>query len=63
MEPKKYTQFGTFSVIAMGSALIFCLVLPVITGLNNLAPVGIMGFVVLTLLICLLIFYKLTITT
>jgi hypothetical protein len=59
MEQKKYTQFGTFSVIALGSALIFCIAIMIIIGFNDLAPVGIMGFVVLTLLICLLIFYKL----
>jgi len=62
METKKYTQFGAFTVIALSSALIFCIVIMIITGLNDLAPIGIMGFVVMTLLICLLIFYKLTIT-
>jgi len=62
METKKYTQFGTFSVIALGSCLIFCIVIMIITGFSDLAPVGIMGSVVLTLFICLLIFYKLTIT-
>lgn len=62
METKKYTQPGTFSIISIGSALILCIVIMIITGLNDLAPVGIMGFVVMTLLICLLIFYKLTIT-
>lgn len=62
MVTKKYTQFGTFSLIAMGSALIFCIVMMIITGFNDLAPFGILSFVVMTLLICLLIFYKLTIT-
>ena len=62
MESKKYIQFGTFSVITLGSALIVCLTLMVIIGFYDFAPIGIMGFVVLILLICLLIFYKLTIT-
>jgi hypothetical protein len=62
METKKYSQFGTFAVISLGSALIFCIVIMIRTGLHDVAPVGILGFVVLTLLICLLIFYKLTIT-
>jgi len=62
METKKYTQFGTFTVIVLGSALIICIVIMIIAGFKDLVPIGIMGFVVLILLICLLIFYKLTIT-
>ena len=62
MEQKNYTQIGTFSIISIGAGLIFCIVIIIITGLNDLAPVGIMGSVGMILLICLLIFYKLTIT-
>lgn len=61
METKKYTQFGTLSVIALGSALILCIVIMILTGFNGFAPLGIISFVLITLLICLLIFYKLTI--
>jgi hypothetical protein len=61
METKEYTQFGTLSVIVMGSCLIICIVMMVISGLNDLAPVGILSFVAFVMLICLLIFYKLTI--
>jgi len=59
---KTYTQYGTFSIIAMVIAIIFCTGLLLITGLNEIIPVLIVGFVVLTLIMCLLIFYKLTIT-
>jgi hypothetical protein len=62
METKKYTQFGTFSVIVIGFAIILCIVIMVIAGLNDIAPIGIMGFVILTLGFFLLSFYKLTIT-
>jgi len=62
METKKYTQPGTFSIISIGSALILCIVIMIITGLNDLVPVAIMSSVFMILLICLLIFYKLTIT-
>jgi hypothetical protein len=62
METKKYTQVGTFSIISIGFAVIICIVIMTITGLNDLAAVGIMASVVMILLICLLIFYKLTIT-
>ena len=61
METKKYPQFGTFSVIVLGSSLIFCIVMMIISGFNDLAPIGILGSVSITMLICLLIFYKLTI--
>jgi len=62
METKKYTQFGTFSMIVIGFSIIICIVIMVIAGLNNIAPIGIMGFVILTLVFFLLSFYKLTIT-
>lgn len=61
MEIKKYTQFGTLSVIVMGSCLIICIVMMIISGFNDLASIGILSFVALIMLICLLIFYKLTI--
>ena len=62
METKKYTQSGTFSIIVIGFAIIICAVIMVISGLNYIAPIGIMGFVILTLVFFLLSFYKLTIT-
>ena len=62
METKKYTQIGTFSIISIGAGLIFCIIIMIIAGPDDPVAVGIMGFVVLTLLICLLVFYKLTIT-
>jgi hypothetical protein len=61
METKKYTQFGTLSVIVMSSCLIFCIVMMLISGFNDIAPIGVLSFVALIMIICLLIFYKLTI--
>jgi multisubunit Na+/H+ antiporter MnhB subunit len=62
MEPKKYTQFGIFSMIGIGSAIVLCSVIMIIAGLNNIAPIEIMGVVILPLVFFLLTFYKLTIT-
>jgi len=62
METKKYTQFGTFSIIVIGFAIILCIVLMIIAGLNEIAPIGFMGVCILTLVFFLLSFYKLTIT-
>jgi hypothetical protein len=61
METKKYTQFGILSVIVLGSCLLICIVIMILFRFNDLAPVGILGFVALVMIICLLIFYKLTI--
>jgi hypothetical protein len=61
METKKYTQFGTLSVVVMGSCLTFCIVMMIVSGFNDLSPIGILGFIALIMIICLLIFYKLTI--
>lgn len=61
MTPKKYTQFGTLSVSVLLPVLIFCIVMIIITGFDEIAPALILLFVIVTLLVCLLIFYKLTI--
>lgn len=58
---KKYTQLGTFSIVVMLSAIIFCTGLLFVTGFDEAMPAIILGFVILTFIICLLIFYKLTI--
>jgi hypothetical protein len=62
METKKYTQFGIFSIIVISFAITLCIGIMIIAGLNDIAPVGIMGVVILTLVFFLLSFYKLTIT-
>lgn len=59
---KKYTQSGTFSVIVMISALIFCTGVFSAVGFDEIMPVIIFVFVMLTFIVCILIFYKLTIT-
>ena len=61
MIPKKYTQFGTFSVAVMLPILIFLVIMLIITGLNDPVPAIVMIFVIVSLIVCLLIFYKLTI--
>lgn len=61
METKKYTQFGTFSVVIMLPLLLLFTVLLIKSGLENTPDFYIHIFLVLTFLICLLIFYKLTI--
>lgn len=59
---KSWTQTGTFSLIISLLSIIFCLALLFITGFDEAFPVIIVGSVILLLAICLLIFYKLTIT-
>jgi hypothetical protein len=61
METKKYTQRGTFSIIVLTPFLIMSLVLILITGFKDLMIFSLLLFIALTFLICLLIFYKLTI--
>jgi hypothetical protein len=62
METKKYTQFGTFLVIIMFPLLIMFMVMLFKSGFKNDWECYIHLFLVFTLLISLLIFYKLTIT-
>jgi hypothetical protein len=57
----KFTQFGTLSVTVLGAGLIFCIIMMIIIGPEDLTVIGITGLVALILLICLLIFYNLTI--
>jgi hypothetical protein len=61
METRKFTQFGTFSVVIMLPLLILFSALLIKAVLSNTPDYYIHIFLVLTFLICLLIFYKLTI--
>ena len=64
MEPKKFTQTGTFSIAVFIPALAFLIFLFfkfLKTGAGDTGPLIVLAFVLLTLLLCLLIFYKLTI--
>jgi hypothetical protein len=61
MEKRKFTQFGTFSVAVMLPIFVFVLVMMFTAGLNDPIQAAIFGVVALTFLICLLVFYKLTI--
>jgi hypothetical protein len=61
METKKFTQFGTFSVAVMLPIFVFVLAMMFTAGLNDPVQAVIFGVIALTFLICLLIFYKLTI--
>ncbi|MBK7627143.1 MAG: hypothetical protein IPJ16_08090 [Bacteroidales bacterium] len=62
MVNKTYTQFGKFSVAVMLPIFILSLIMLVCIGFDELITVFTFGFVLLTLLICLLTFYKLTIS-
>jgi hypothetical protein len=62
METKRYTQFGTFSVIVLFPLLIFFIIMICISGFKDATMVTIFSFIILTFLICLLTFYKLSIS-
>jgi len=61
MPVKKYTQSGTFSIFVLIPVLLLCILLMFITGVDEPVTVIIFSFIILTFIICLLIFYKLTI--
>jgi hypothetical protein len=62
MEIKKYIQVGTFSVIVIIPFFILTLYMIFSAGFKDLVQVSILGIVAIILFICLLIFYKLTIS-
>lgn len=59
---KTYSQFGKFSVIILLPLFIITLLLLLLNGFDDGVMDVTFGFVVLTILICLLIFYRLTIS-
>lgn len=61
MTSKRFTQFGIFSVAVMLPIIIFLIIMLIVTGFNDPVPAIILIFVIITIIICLLIFYKLTI--
>jgi len=61
METKKYTQFGTFSVTIMLPLFLLFSGLLIKSGLSNSPDFYILLILVIVFLICLLVFYKLTI--
>jgi hypothetical protein len=61
MTSKTYTQFGTFSVAVLLPIFILLTIILIITGFNDAMPAMVLIFVIVTILVCLLIFYKLTI--
>jgi len=62
MVTKTYSQFGKLSVAVMLPLLILSVIMLICIGFDELITIVTFIFVILTLLICLLIFYKLTIT-
>jgi len=62
METKKFTQFGTFTVIIMSILLIVFAVLLLAHGFLPDQETYLNVFLVLTAMACLIIFYKMTIT-
>jgi hypothetical protein len=61
MPVKKYTQNGIFSVMVLLIVLAICIVMFFVAGIDEPITAVIFSFIVLTLIICLLVFYKLTI--
>ncbi len=61
MPVKKYTQSGIFSVLVLLPVMLFCIVMIFITGIDEPITVVIFTLIILTFIVCLLIFYKLTI--
>jgi PPE-repeat protein len=62
METRQFTQSGKFSVAILLPLLLINLVLIFVAGHNDLSMAMVFGFASLLLLICLLTFYKLTIS-
>ena len=61
METKKFTQFGTFYVIVMLPIFIFSLIMLFMKGFDNFVMGAVFSVLAVSLLICLLIFYKISI--
>lgn len=61
METKKYTQVGTFSLIVLTPILIFSLIMVFFSGSKDPVLVSVFCILALSMIMCLLIFYKLTI--
>jgi hypothetical protein len=62
METKKFTQFGTFTVVIFLSLLIFSTVMIFTFGSNDKTQLSVYGFMSIISLICLLLFYQLSIS-
>lgn len=62
MAKHNFTQIGTFSLAIMVPLFIFSLIIIFIPGIRDSGGVYATVFVALTLLVCLLIFYKITIS-
>ena len=61
MEMRKFTQFGTLSVSFILPFMLLSVILLIVSGFNNPGEILFFGFISLIFLVCLLIFYKLTI--
>ena len=62
METKKYIQFGTVSVVILLPLFLLFAVLAIKSALANSSELIVLGIVAFTFFLCLLTFYKLTIT-
>jgi len=58
---KKFTQPGFFSIMVLLPIMILCIVMLIITGKDEPAVMIIFSFIILTFILCLLVFYKMTI--
>jgi len=61
MPVKKYTQTGIFTIVVLLPIMLFCIIMLFITGIDEPITVVIFTLIILTFVVCLLTFYKLTI--
>lgn len=62
MEPRKYTQIGTMSILISAPLFLFFSGMAINSGLTNRSDFMILGFISILMLLCCLTFYKITIT-
>ena len=61
MQVKKYTQSGIFSMVVLLSVLLMCIIMLLMSGVDEPVLITIISLVILTVVICFLVFFKLTI--
>jgi hypothetical protein len=61
METNKFSQFGKYSVMVLLPIMVFFIIMMFVSGFDDTAGIIFFGFMIVTFLICLLMFYKITI--
>jgi hypothetical protein len=62
MEKRKFIQYGTFSIVLLILLLVISTLIIILSGEGSNFEISLLFFLILTFLICLSIFYKITIT-